>query len=181
MRAHTDALCLMSRWHFCSPSPPHRLSLTGNEWAERKSQRKERGKRGQMRVWEEIQHSACTSLKVTSPRQSQGSGFTGGPANQEVGKSERDQVSLPRSPPDGSVQTRGDSLDHLVLLSRFHSLPFCLFDTAVCLWTWFLLRHMTKTMHCNVKKQMCTGQSRGYLMVDSPSPWVNSFWIASLH
>lgn len=56
MRAHTDALCLMSRWHFCSPSPPHRLSLTGNEWAERKSQRKERGKRGQMRVWEEIQH-----------------------------------------------------------------------------------------------------------------------------
>lgn len=28
MRAHTDALCLMSHWHFCSPSPPHRPSLT---------------------------------------------------------------------------------------------------------------------------------------------------------
>lgn len=171
----------MSRWHFCSPSPPHRPSLTGNEWAERKSQGKERGKRGQMRVWEEIQHSACTSLKVTSPRQSQGSGFMGGPANQEVGKSEWDQVSLPRSPPDGSAQTRGDSLDHLVLLSLFHSLPFCLFDNAVCLWTWFLLRHMTKTMHGNVKKIMYTGECRGYLMVDSLSPWVNSFWIASLH
>ncbi len=45
MRAHTDALCLMSRWHFCSPSPPHRPSLTRDEWAERKSRgEKERRK-----------------------------------------------------------------------------------------------------------------------------------------
>lgn len=39
LRAHTDALCLMSLWHFCSPSPPHQPSVTGSEWAERKRQR----------------------------------------------------------------------------------------------------------------------------------------------
>lgn len=38
MSAHTDALCLMSRWHFCSPSPPRWPAPAGREgerWRER--------------------------------------------------------------------------------------------------------------------------------------------------
>lgn len=50
MRAHTDALCLMSRWHFCSPSPPRRPSLAGDVWAEGKSQGRESRERAQARV-----------------------------------------------------------------------------------------------------------------------------------
>lgn len=61
-----------------SPPTPSHWKRTGRE----EKPGEARGKR----VWEEAQRSVCTSLKVTSPRQSQGSGFTGGPANQEVGK-----------------------------------------------------------------------------------------------
>ena len=73
--------------------------LTLSRWR-RMGQGRESGERAHTRVWEETQHSACTSLKVTSPRQSQRSGFIGGPANQRVSKSGGDQVSPPRSLPD---------------------------------------------------------------------------------
>ncbi len=85
---------------FSISSPPtlSRWRRMGREEKPRERERereRERGERAQTRVWEETQRSVCTSLKVTRPRQSQGSGFTGGPANQGVGKSGRHQVSAP--------------------------------------------------------------------------------------
>lgn len=87
MRAHTDALCLMSRWHFCSPSPPHRPALAGDEWAERK--RRE--------VWEETQRSLhVLHSRSQAPDKVRGQGSCEGQPIRRWGKSGWDQVSLPK-------------------------------------------------------------------------------------
>lgn len=79
---HRRTLFNVSLTFLLSISSPPTLS----RWR-RMGQGRESGERAHTRVWEETQHSACTSLKVTSPRQSQRSGFIGGPANQRASKS----------------------------------------------------------------------------------------------
>lgn len=90
---HRRTLFNVSLTFLFSISDRHSLE----ERAERKSQEEgEREKTGGG-------NALPVLLKVTSPRQSQGSGFAGGPANQDVGESGRDRISLPDHPPHSFV------------------------------------------------------------------------------
>lgn len=92
---HRRTLFNVSLTFLFSISDPRSLE----ERAERKSQEEREGEREKTGGG----NAPPVLLKVTSPRQSQGSGFTGGPANQDVGESGRDRISLLVHPPNSFV------------------------------------------------------------------------------
>lgn len=96
MRAHTDALCLMSRWHFCSPSPTLARWRNGQRG---KARRRERER-------ERRQEEATLRLyysRSRAPDKVRGRGSQEGQPIRTWVESGRDHISLPDHPPNSFV------------------------------------------------------------------------------
>lgn len=187
-RAHTDALCLMSRWHFCSPSPTLARWRNGQRG---KARRRERAREGEDR---RRQRSACIT-QGHEPQTKSGVGV-----HRRASQSGRGRAW------EGSHFAPRPSSSFICLFIFFFIFPpSAVSGTFDCdaprgswctvafipLW-WFaaLLRRYKRVTVCRrreEKKKMSSAlrfyaaQFRGYLIVHSLSPWVDSFWIPSLH